>query len=501
MSNTDRNFARLVEETSARAPDRPALLHGDEVISYGELAGRIDAFADALRQRGAGPGRSVAIWLPNSPAFVEAFFAVLRLGATAAPLGALLRPREVRERLQVADPSVLVTTAALADALGAANVSVLVVDPSGRAVPEARRELCVRRAPDDVAVLIFTSGTTGKAKAAELSHAGIEWNARAFIDAFALGPDDVQLAVAPFSHVLGMTCIMNGTLVSGGALALVDRFDPAAALALMAKTGTTIAMGAPSMFVALVREARRVGSAPRLRLAHGGGSPFLEEIAHSVEETFGCVAREGYGMSEVGGAITVMPIDAERKPGSSGPALAGSELRVVDVSSGDRLPAGERGEVQVRSPSVMRGYRGDLAATRTVIDREGWLSTGDIGYLDDGGYLFLVDRKKELIIRSGYNVYPREVEDVIMSYPGVREVAVVGVPHEVHGQDIVALVVPTCEGCLDPDAVKSFARDQLAAYKYPRHVMLVDALPKGPTGKISKRQIDGAALLARLPPA
>ena len=255
------------------------------------------------------------------------------------------------------------------------------------------------------------------------------------------------------------------------------------------------------MFVALVREARAVGSAPRLRLAHGGGSPFLEEIAHSVEETFGCVAREGYGMSEVGGAITVMPIDAKRKPGSAGPALRAASCAWSTSAAETRLPAGERGEVQVRSPSVMRGYRGDLAATRTVIDGEGWLSTGDIGYLDDGGYLFLVDRKKELIIRSGYNVYPREVEDVIMSYPGVREVAVVGVPHELHGQDIVALVVPTCEGGLDPDAVKSFARDQLAAYKYPRHVMLVDSLPKGPTGKISKRQIDGAALLARLPPA
>ena len=365
MSDADRNFARLVEESCERGPDRPALLAGNEVITYGELARRIDAFANALRGRGAGPGRVVAIWLPNCPAFVAAFFAALRLGATVAPLGALLRPREVRERLQVADPAVLVTTAPLADALGAGNVSVLVVDPSGSAVREARRELRVRRASDDVAVLIFTSGTTGTAKAAELSHAGIEWNARAFIDAFSLGPDDVQLAAAPFSHVLGMTCIMNGTLVGGGALALVDRFDPVAALALMAKTGTTIAMGAPSMFVALVREARRVGSAPRLRLAHGGGSPFLEEIAHSVEETFGCAAREGYGMSEVGGAISVMPIDAQRKPGSAGLALAGSELRVVDVSSGDHLPAGEGGKLTV-TLWLARDRRVAVAGTREV---------------------------------------------------------------------------------------------------------------------------------------
>ena len=501
MSNADCNFVGLVEAVCAREPERPALLSGNETITYGELARRVDALAEALRGRGAGLGRSVAVWLPNCPAFVEAFLAVLRLGATVAPLGALLRPREVRERLQIADSVVLVTTAALAEALGASNVSVLVVDPSGGGFPAARRERPVARASDDAAVLIFTSGTTGNAKAAELSHGGIAWNARAFIDAFSLGPEDVQLGVAPLSHVLGMTCIMNGTLVSGGALALMERFDPAAALALMAKTGTTIAAGAPSMFVALVREACRVGSAPRLRLAHGGGSPFLEEIAHSVEETFGCAAREGYGMSEVGGAISVTRIDAERKPGSSGPALPGSELRIVDVGSGARLPAGDRGEVQVRSPSVMRGYRGDPTATRMAIDPEGWLSTGDIGYLDAEGYLFLVDRKKELIIRSGYNVYPREVEDVIKDFPGVLEVAVVGVPHEVHGQDIVALVVPTSSGCLDPDAVKEFARDRLAAYKYPRHVMLVDALPKGPTGKISKRQIDGATLRSRLPPS
>jgi long-chain acyl-CoA synthetase len=503
MSDGDRNsnFAGLIEAACAREPGRPALFTGNEVISHGELARRIDAFAGALRGRGVGPGRSVAIWLPNCPAFVEAFFAALRLGATVAPLGALLRPREVRERLQLADPTVLVTTAALGEALGPVNARVLAVDPSGGGFPETTRERPVKRGPEDVAVFIFTSGTTGTAKAAELTHGGIAWNVRAFIEVFGLDRHDVQLAAAPFSHVLGMTCIMNGTLVSGGALALVDRFDAAAVLVLMAKTGTTVAIGAPSMFVALVREARRVGSAPRLRLAHGGGSPFLPEIARSVEETFGCLAREGYGMSEVGGAISVMPLDAPGKIGSAGPALPGSELRVVDVGSGARLPAGERGEVQVRSPSAMRGYRGDPATTRTVVDPEGWLATGDIGYLDDEGYLFLVDRKKELIIRSGYNVYPREVEDVIKEYPGVLEVAVIGVPHEVHGQDIVALVVPALEGSLDPDAVKAFARERLAAYKYPRHVLVVEGLPKGPTGKTSKRQIDGAALLARLSPA
>src|SRR6185312_3562398 len=215
-------------------------------------------------------------------------------------------------------------------------------------------------------------------------------------------------------------------------------------------------------------------------------------------ETFGCVAREGYGMSEVGGAISVMPIDAAPRPGSAGPALPGSELRVVDVGSGARLPVGERGEVQVRSPSAMRGYRGDAATTRMVVDPEGWLATGDIGYLDQGGYLFLVDRKKELIIRSGYNVYPREVEDVLCACPGVLEAAVVGIPDEEHGEEVVALVVPAPGGDLDREAVKAFARQRLAAYKYPRHVVVVSELPRGPTGKVSKHQIDRAALRARL---
>jgi long-chain acyl-CoA synthetase len=498
----DRNFAGLVDAACAREADRPALLQGDQPISYDQLARRIQAFAEALRRQGAGCGRTVAIWLPNCPAFVEAFFGALRVGATVAPMGALLRPREVRERLRVIGSAVLVTTPALADALGAVDdVSVLRVDPSGGAFPDGRREAPVQRAADDVAVLIFTSGTTGNAKAAELTHAGLAWNVRAFIDAFALGRDDVQLAVPPLSHVMGMTCVMNATLLSGGALVMVERFDSAAVLALMAETGTTIAVGAPTMFVALVREAQKAARVPRLRLAHGGGSPFTEEIANAVEQTFGCRAREGYGMSEVGGAIAVAPLDGERRPGAVGRALAGSELRIVDVAGGGPLPVGQRGEVQVRSPSVMRGYRGDLATTRTAIDPDGWLSTGDIGYLDDAGYLFLVDRKKELIIRSGYNVYPREVEDVIMGYPGVLEVAVVGVPDDVHGQEVVALVVPTGPGSVDAAALKAFARDRLASYKYPRHILLVDALPKGPTGKIAKRQIDGAALLAQLPPA
>jgi long-chain acyl-CoA synthetase len=311
-------------------------------------------------------------------------------------------------------------------------------------------------------------------------------------------PEDVQLAVAPLSHVLGMSGVMNASLLSGAAIALMDRFDAAAALALIRRTRTTGVMGAPPMFAALVREARRVGPAPRLRFAMTGGAVLATQLASAVEETFGCALRDGYGMSEVGGGITLTPIASPTRAGSVGPALPGSELRILDLTTGAALPIGERGEVAVRSPSVMRGYRGQSDATRAAVDRDGWLSTGDVGYLDRDNYLFLVDRKKELIIRSGYNVYPREVEEVLSSCPGVLEAAVLGLPDDDHGEEVVALVVAEQQGGLDPEAVKAFARERLAAYKYPRHVVVVTELPKGPTGKISKRDIDRQALRARL---
>jgi long-chain acyl-CoA synthetase len=289
---------------------------------------------------------------------------------------------------------------------------------------------------------------------------------------------------------------MNATLLTGGALALMERFDAPSALPFMARTATTGIVGAPPMFAALVREARHLGGAPPLRFAMAGGAAMATELAREVKETFGCVLRDGYGMSEVGGGIAHTHVDVLPRPRSVGQPLPGSQVRIVDLSTGEPVPTGERGEVQVRSPSVMRGYRGNDEATRAAIDADGWLSTGDIGFLDGDGYLFLVDRKKELIIRSGYNVYPREVEEILGACPGVLEVAVVGVPDEQHGEEVVALVVPLPDRALDPEAVKLFARERLAAYKYPRRVVVVPELPKGPTGKILKRAIDVGALLS-----
>jgi long-chain acyl-CoA synthetase len=500
MSSRNENFALLVDVVAERQPARGALFHDPEAapLSYGDLSALIDGWAAALAERGAGPDCSVAIWLPNGPTFVAAFLATLRVGAVAAPLGILLTPPEVRARLEIAQPTVLVTTPAQARALGDVGLPVLAEQPASLETKRPSPIAPVFRNGDDVAVLVFTSGTAGEPKAAELTHGGIAWNARALATGFAMTADDVQLAVAPLSHVLGMSCVMNASLISGAALALMERFDAEAALNIIRRAGVTGVMGAPSMFAALLRQARRSGEAPRLRFAMTGGAAPASELAQAVEETFGCALRDSYGMSEVGGGITLTPLATAPKPRSVGPAFPGSQLRIVDLLTGAPVPLGERGQVAVRSPSVMRGYRGQADARGGVIDGDGWLCTGDVGYLDADGFLFLVDRKKELIIRSGYNVYPREVEDVLCACPGVLEAAVVGIPDEEHGEEVVALVVPAPGGDLDREAVKAFARQRLAAYKYPRHVVVVSELPRGPTGKVSKHQIDRAALRARL---
>jgi len=501
MRNTNENFALQIERACTQFGARTALVHGEaaESISYAQLEHRVRAVAALLLREGIAPDDCVALWLPNSPAYVVAFMAAAWLGATVAPLGVLLRPREIVERLAVARAKVVVTTPAHGTSLPEMAVRVVALDAAAD-VPMSATVLSsppLERAATDVALLAFTSGTTGSPRAAEITHAGLAWNTAALAQGFVLGPSDVQLAVAPLSHVLGMQGVMNATLTTGGTVVLVERFEPLAVLRLMSRTQTTGLMGAPSMFSTLVRAARQEGSPPRLRFAHGGGAPFPSELAATVAEVFGCVVREGYGMSEVGGGISHTPLDRSAKAHSVGRAFPGSELRVVDRVARTLLAPGERGEVQVKSPSVMRAYRGDAEATRAALDDERWLATGDLGYLDEEGDLFLVGRSKDLIIRSGYNVFPREVEEVLAACPGISEVAVLGVPDAERGEEIVALVVAS-RPSLSAEEVKLFAKDRLAAYKYPRHVLLVEALPKSPTGKLLKREIDREAVLARI---
>ncbi len=313
----------------------------------------------------------------------------------------------------------------------------------------------------------------------------------------ALGPADVMLGAAPLSHVLGSSTGLVATLATGGALALVPRFEPAATLATMAETGVTVMLGVPTMCTALCEAFRSGGPRPSLRLAHIGGAPLPVEVTSEFEGLFGAEVFEGYGLTEISGIATTYRQGQPRKPGSVGRPLGDTQLRVVSPEGADARP-GEVGEVRFRGSSVIPGYWAGENAGLVPVSEDGWLATGDLGFCDEEGYLFLVDRLKDMIIRNGYNVYPREVEEVLYAHPDVLEAAVVGVPDARIGEEVVALVQPRPGSSCDPAEVHDWVRERVAAYKYPRHVLLVEVLPTGPTGKIVKREIDRAALARQL---
>ncbi len=346
---------------------------------------------------------------------------------------------------------------------------------------------------EDPAVILFTSGTSGRPKGAVLTHGGILAAARNAADAMALADDDVVLGAAPFSHVLGQSTGIVSTLLAGAAVAVVERFEAEQTLATMTQTRTTILLGVPTMCIALCEAARTATELPPIRIAHVGGAPVPVEVARDFERTFGGEVYEGYGLTELSGIATTYGVDQPRKPGSVGMPLGGTELRIRDADDGGV------GEVQFRGPSVIPEYWNDPEASAAAIDADGWLATGDLGYVDEDGYLFLVDRKKDLIIRGGYNVYPREVEETLYAHPDVLEAAVVGVPHETLGEEVAALVVRRSTASVDEGELQAWAKERVAAYKYPRRIVFVDELPKGPTGKILKRAIDLPSLRPEAP--
>jgi long-chain acyl-CoA synthetase len=470
------NLAALLTESARRYATQTALRYDGRSETYAALESRAARSATRLRELGVETGDRVAVRLPNGPDFVAVWFGALRLGAIVVPLNPLLAQREVDERRRISGARFLVETWDVLDEVVPADVT-----------PIARRD-------GDEAVILFTSGTSGRAKGAVLTHGSIRAAADAASAALALAPGDVVLGAAPFSHVLGQTTGLVATLSAGAAVAIVERFEAETTLRLMNETRTTILLGVPTMCIALCEAARSAAELPPVRIAHVGGAPVPLEVALDFERTFGGEVYEGYGLTEMSGIATTYLPGQPRKPGSVGMPLATTEMRVVGVD-GVVLPADEPGEVQFRGPSVIPGYWEDDEATTAALSVDGWLSTGDIGYVDGDGYLFLVDRKKDVIIRGGYNVYPREIEEVLYGHPSVLEAAVVGVPHPTLGEEVAALVVRRPGSEADADALRTYAREHVAAYKYPRHVLFVESLPKGPTGKILKREIDVESFL------
>jgi long-chain acyl-CoA synthetase len=490
------NLAHILTHSAGLDPDRVALLSGDTRLTYAELDAASAGVAAWLRDHGLRDGDPVGLMLPNVPEFAIAYYGILRAGGVVVPMNVLLKQREVAFYLADSGARLVLAWHECADearaGAQAAGADCIVVEPGSLSSPPAAGpEVAVAaKADDDTAVILYTSGTTGTPKGAELTHANLTRNVELVVDTLlGLGPDDVILGALPLFHSFGQTCGLNAAVAAGASLALVPRFSPRAALETIAADRVTVFQGVPTMFAALLNHSDRqtydVGS---LRYCLSGGAALPVEVLHGFEREFGCVVLEGYGLSETSPVACFNHADRERKPGSIGTPIAGVEMRVVDDERHELAP-GEAGEIAIRGHNVMKGYLNRPEATAEAIDADGWFYTGDIGRIDDEGRYYIVDRKKEMIIRGGYNVYPREIEEVLYGHPAVAETAVIGVPHPELGEEVAAAVRLKPGVDVAADELRDYVKANVAAYKYPRHVWLVEELPKGPTGKILKREI------------
>jgi len=490
------NLAANLVATAAAHPDRPAVKLDDVVFSYALLDEASARVAAMLKSKGLQPGDRVGIMLPNVPYFPVAYYGVLRAGGIVVPMNVLLKARETTFYLK--DPEAkfifawhdfLDAAQHGADEAGAELINVKPGEIEGEIFAHEPDFAVAERATDDCAVILYTSGTTGTPKGAELTHGNLGSNVDTVLSMFEIGDHDVVLGALPLFHSFGQTCAMNACIKGGGCLTLLPRFEPAKALEIFGRDEVTVFMGVPTMYGAMLHEpSREEASFTALRMAVSGGASLPVELMKAFEEAFGCIILEGYGLSETSPVASFNQPGQPRKPGSIGTPIPGVEMKVVGEDGKD-LPAGEVGEIVIKGPNVMKGYWNHPDATAEVMDH-GWFHTGDMARVDEDGYFFIVDRKKDLIIRGGYNVYPREIEEVIYEHPAVREAAVIGVPHDEFGEEVAAVVALKEGEDVDADTLRSFVKEQVAAYKYPRRVWFVDELPKGPTGKILKREIE-----------
>jgi long-chain acyl-CoA synthetase len=490
------NFAEAFARSAAEHAERPAVKLDDLVLTYSALDEAVGRAAGLLRAKGVGEGDRIGMQLPNVPYFPIVYFGALRIGAVVVTMNPLLKAREVEYYLKDSGARLLVAWPDFADAAtgGAeeAGVDCVLTRPGefeellGEAEPVGD---VVDRADDDPAVIIYTSGTTGTPKGATLTHSNLSAGAESARELVDISPEDVTVATLPLFHVFGMNSVLNATVVNGSLLTLLPRFEPGKVLELIERDSATIFAGVPTMFGALLNHPEREKfDTASLRLCISGGSAIPVEVLRGFDDAFGTKVLEGYGLSETTGMGSFNQPDRERKAGSIGVPIGGTEMRVVD-DDGNDVPPGEPGEILMRGPFVMKEYWDKPEATEGTMG-DGWFRTGDVAKVDEDGYFFIVDRKKELIIRGGYNVYPREIEEVIYSHPAVREAAVVGVPHDELGEEVGAAVAVREGEDASPDDIRAYVKERVAAYKYPRVIWLVDELPKGPTGKILKREIE-----------
>jgi long-chain acyl-CoA synthetase len=491
------NLGCILSGSAELRPERVALRLGERAIRFAELDRAARGVATALRARGIAPGESVALLIPNLPEFTIAYFGILYAGCSVVPLNVLLSAPEVeyhlkdsRAKLLIAHPWFEAPARAGATAAGVPLIRADGEGP-GTLAQLAGAEPIAALHPTlatDTAVILYTSGTTGKPKGAELTHSNLFVNCAVVVPKLApLGEDEVALGVLPLFHSFGQTVIQNSSIARGSSYSLLPRFTPEAAFEVMERDKVTVFAGVPTMYFALLHHAPpRRYDLSSLRWCLSGGAPMPVEVMKAFEQKFRVEILEGFGLSETSPVASFNMAGRPRTPGSIGYPAWGVEMAILDDD--DRpLPDGERGEICIRGHNIMKGYLGRPDATAEAL-RSGWFHSGDIGIRDADGSYRIVDRKKDMIIRGGFNVYPREVEEVLYAHPAIVEAAVIGVPHESHGEEVKAVVVSR-DPKLSKDALIGWCKERLAAYKYPRLIEFSEGLPKGPTGKILKREL------------
>ena len=515
------NLSMFVENQARRHPGNPAVVMGPMRLNYAQLNGMANQVANGLKAMGIQPGDKVALTCPNVPYFPVVYYGILKAGAVVVPLNVLNKGREIAYFLKDSDakvyfcfegtpelPMAQFGHEGFKEAGTVQKLIILTANPAGPSPIEGIDTLgmfigkqpptfdTVMRGDSDTAVILYTSGTTGQAKGAELTHSNMITNAIVSRDLHGmLGSERSSLLVAlPLFHSFGQTCQMNAGFLQGNTIVLVPRFDPKSVLETMVAEKINYFSGVPTMFWALLNYASQSGFdtskvKENLKLCSAGGAALPVEVLNAFVKNFGVPILEGYGLSETAPVATFNQLDAPTKPGSIGTPVIGVDVRLVDDTDKD-VAVGELGEILIRGFNVMKGYYKRPEATAEAM-KGGWFHTGDIAKKDEDGYLYIMDRKKDMIIRGGFNIYPRELEEVIITHPGVSLVAVVGMKDDAMGEEVKAFVVRKPNATVTEAELMAWCKERMAAYKYPRAIEFKDALPMNATGKILKRELRG----------
>jgi long-chain acyl-CoA synthetase len=495
------NLASLLDATSARAPDAVAITFEGRSFTFAEIANLAHRTAAMLIDAEVGPGDRVALWLPNHPAFATAMYGAWRVGAVVVPLHAALTEPEARHILSDSGAKIVFCGPAQFEMVPALLEGVPTIEhaipldrpPDAPWADDAAIDVppMAEVSADDLALIQYTAGTSGVPKGAMLTHG----NLRANIDQMrqvpiAIGPEDVVLCVLPLFHIFGLNVVLNLAIEVGARIVLSERFDPVASMETVKDEIVTVVCGAPPVYVAWLA----VPDAPadtfaNLRVAVSGAAPLTKQTLSAFHERFGVTIWEGYGLTETSPALTSTSVGGVPKPGCVGRALPGVELRVVDEDGEDVEDVGDAGEIVVRGPNVFTGYWDKPKETAAAL-KDGWFYTGDVGMFDDDGNLYIVDRRRDLVIVSGFNVYPREIEDVLRRHPKVGDIAVVGVHDDVTGERVKAIVVPDPPGeSVTKDELLEYCRKNLAPYKIPKDIEVTSDIPRNAAGKVLRRAL------------